>query len=62
MHDYFLNLQHYIDLLPLNEQLDEINNMIKHYSRKNHLCHHFRNRFLILKGLKSIKQEILSTM
>ena len=62
MHDYFLNLQHYIDLLPINEQRDETNNMIKHYSNKNHPCHNFRNRFSKLKGLNSIKQEILSTM
>ena len=57
MHDYFLNLQQYIDLLLLNEQLDEINNMIKHCSKKKHPCHKFRNRFSKLKGLKSIKQD-----
>ena len=62
MHDYFLNLQHYIDLLPLNEQFVEINNMIRYYSKERQSLPNFRQRFSILKGLKSIKQEILSTM
>ena len=60
MHDYFLNLQHYIDLLPLNEQLVEINKMIKNYSKERHLLHNFRQRFPVLKGLNDIRKDILS--
>ena len=62
MHDYFLDLQHYIDLLPINEQLDEINKMIKYYSKERQSLPNFRQRFAVLKGLKIIKQDILSTM
>lgn len=63
MHDYFLNLKHYIDLLPLHEQLDdEINKMIKYNSQERYSLPNFRQRFTILKGLKTIKQDILFTM
>ena len=62
MHDYFLNLQHYIDLLPLNEQLVEINNMIKYYSKERFSLHNFRQRFAVLKGINDIRKGILSDL
>ena len=60
MNTYFVNLSQYIHLLPLDEQISEIDRMIKHYSKKNHPCYNFRNRFSSLKDLKDIKRELLS--
>ena len=62
MHDYFLNLQHYIDLLPLNEELVEINNMIKYYSKETLSLPNFRQRFAVLKGLNDIRKDMLSDL
>lgn len=62
MYDYFMNVKHYIHLLPLDEQITQINNMIRHYSKKNHACYNFRNRFSLLKDLKDLKQQFLSDL
>ena len=62
MHNYFINVQQYIHLLPLNEQLVEINNMIKYYSKERHSLPNFRQRFAVLKSLNEIRKDILSDL
>ena len=62
MHDYFINVQQYIHLLPLNEKLVEINNMVKYYSKDRHSFPNFRQRFAVSKSLNEIKKDILSDL
>ena len=62
MHNYFINVQQYIHLLPLNEQLVETNNMIKYYSKERHSLPNFRQRFAVLKSLNEIRKDILSDL
>ena len=62
MHDCFINVQQYIHLLPLNEKLVEINNMVKYYSKNRHSLHNFRQRFAVLRSLNEIKKDILSDL
>ena len=59
MHDCFINVQQYIHLLPLNEKLVEINNMVKYYSKNRHSLPNFRQRFAVLRSLNEIKKDIL---
>ena len=62
MYGHFMNVKYYIHLLPLTEQITEIDNMINRYSKKNHPCYSLRNRFSLLKDLKNLKQQLLSDL
>ena len=62
MHGHFMNVKYYIHLLPLTEQITEIDSMINHCSKKNYPFYNFRNRFSLLKGLSKLKQQLLSDL
>ena len=62
MYGHFMNVKYYIHLLPLTEQITEIDSMINHCSKKNHPFYNFRNRFSLLKDLSKLKQQLLSDL
>ena len=56
---HFYNVRQYLHLLPLHEQMAEINKMIDYYSKLNHACYNVKKRFSQIEQLKNLKRSII---
>lgn len=59
MRKQFKNVVPYMQLLPLHEQLAEINKMIEYYSNVKYPYDNARKRFNDIKQLKEVKRSII---
>ena len=62
MYGHFMNVKYYIHLLPLTEQITEIDSMINRCFKKNHPCYNFGNGFSLPKELRKLKQQLPSDL
>ena len=56
---HFYNVKQYLHLLPLHEQMTEINKMIDYYSKLNHACYNVKKIFSQTEQLKNLKRSII---
>ena len=54
----FRNARRYIFLLPIHEQIAEIDKMIEHHSNYNHPHVIFKEKYALLKQFKDFKRSI----
>ena len=56
---HFYNVKQYLHLLPLHEQMTEINKLIDYYSNLNRACYNVKKRFSQIEQLKNSKRSII---
>ena len=54
----FYNIKQYLHLLPVHEQMAEINKMIDFYSKLNLACYNVKKRFRQIEQLKNFKKNV----
>ena len=55
----FKNVKKYILLLPIQEQLDEINEMINYHTNFKHPLIEVKNKYAIISQLKDFKKSLI---
>ena len=58
-HNYYTNLMKYVNLLPLNKKITELNNMVDFYTNLKYQCSYVKLKYAAINHLKNVKKEIL---
>ena len=58
-HYYYKNLMKYVHLLPLDEKITELNNMVDLYTNRKCQCRYVKSKYAAISNLKNVRKEIL---